>query len=254
MNPLVFSPLLATKSVGACWMIGWLAVQDRDADQAARWWRAGLDHAERALHRPWQEMTGDRDRPLLFGLREAAQVVDLASQCAAGLHLLPHMADRPGLVAEQVADSMASRLDQQARGSAALERTASALQVAADEAWRRCQAAEREVERLRGQVDGLMGCLTAPADQRIAIFGSGQGGRQALDRFRRLGARVDCIADNDRARWGQAVDEVPIVDPQTLRQRGVSFVAVASRPGRDAICAQLRAFGYHDGRDFITLG
>lgn len=256
LDPLVFSPLLATKSVSACWMLGWLAVQDRDEAHAARWWRAGIDHAERALHRPWHELTGDLDRPLLFGLREAAQVVDLASQCAAGLHLLPHAAERPGLVAEQVAASMASRLERQERATVSLERTAAALQAAADQAWRRCQAAESEVERLRRQLEGLtsMDAISvADGGRRIAIFGSGQGGRQALERLRRAGARVHCFADNDRQRWGQAVDEVPIVDPATLRERGVNFIAVASRPGREAICAQLRGFGYDDGRDFITL-
>ncbi|MDH4066674.1 MAG: class I SAM-dependent methyltransferase, partial [Acidobacteriota bacterium] len=51
-DPLVFSPLLATKTVSACWLLGWMAVQARDVSGAARRWRAGVHHAERALHRP----------------------------------------------------------------------------------------------------------------------------------------------------------------------------------------------------------
>ena len=34
----------------------------------------------------------DRDEPVIFGLREATQIVDLASECATALHLLPHSA------------------------------------------------------------------------------------------------------------------------------------------------------------------
>lgn len=256
VDPLVFSPLLATKSVSACWLLGWLALQGHDASSAARWWRAGIDHAERALHRPWSEMMGDRDRPLLFGLRETAQVVDLASQCAAGLHLLPHAAERPGLVASQVADSMVDRLERQARAMAGLERTARTLQEAAASAWRRCQAAEREADALRQRLQDAesLEILAEPqAERRVAIFGTGQAGRQALIRLRRIGAHVDCFADNDRGRWGQAVEDVPVVDPGTLRARGVTFVAVASLPGGDAIRAQLTSFGFREGRDFVTV-
>ena len=95
--------------------------------------------------------------------------------------------------------------------------------------------------------------LEGQSHRRIAIFGTGQGGRSALTRLRGIGARVECFADNDPSRWGHSVEDVPIVDPGTLRARGVDFVAVASLPGRDAICAQLTRFGYHDGRDFVTL-
>jgi 2-polyprenyl-3-methyl-5-hydroxy-6-metoxy-1,4-benzoquinol methylase len=255
-DPLVFSPLLATKSVSACWLLGWNSLQEHDVASAARWWRAGIDHAERALHRPWSEMMGDRDRPLLFGLRETAQVVDLASQCAAGLHLLPHAAERPGLVASQVAESMAGRLERQAHAMAGLAQAARALQEEAATAWQRCQAAEREADALRQRLRDTetLATLVEPlAERRVAIFGTGLAGRQALVRLRRIGAHVDCFADNDRGRWGQAVEEVPVVDPGTLRARGVTFVAVASLPGRDAIRAQLTSFGFREGHDFVTV-
>lgn len=254
-DPLRFNPLLATKSVGASWLLGWLAVQARDVEGAGRWWRAGVDHAERALRRPWREMMVDRDRPVLFGLREAALVVDLASQCAAGLHLLHHASDRPGLVASQVADSMAERLARQTRSCDRLEQAASDLQASAAEAWQRCQAAEAEVFRLRRQL--AVSAMTPPSpggdDRRVAIFGTGQGGRQVLAQLRELGVRIECFADNDPSRWDQPVDEVPVVDPASLRARGVGFVAVASAPGRDAIFAQLCALGFREGRDFAAF-
>ncbi|MGE0464109.1 MAG: methyltransferase domain-containing protein [Vicinamibacterales bacterium] len=244
-DPLVFSPLLATKSVGACWLLGWLAAQVRDLAGAARWWRAGVDHAERALHRPWSELVGDRDRPLLFGLREAAQVVDLASQCASGLHLLPHAADRPGVFWSQISESMAGRAERMER-----------LQAEASESWRRCRAAEAEVGRLREAL-AVPWVLRVPASLReglrVAIFGTGQGGRNVLTRFRAGGVDVECFADNDRSRWDQRIDDVPVVDPATLPARGVSFIAVASAPGREAIVRQLTALGYRAEHDFVAV-
>ncbi len=52
----------------------------------------------------------DRERPALFGLREAAAIVDLASQCASGLALLDHARERPGIVAAQLFESLQERL------------------------------------------------------------------------------------------------------------------------------------------------
>lgn len=109
-DALDFSPLLATKTVGAAFLRGWIALQARDIDAAGRWWTDGVAHAERALHRPWHELMLDRERPALFGLREATAIVDLASQCASGLALLDHALERPGVVAAQLFESLQERL------------------------------------------------------------------------------------------------------------------------------------------------
>lgn len=99
--------------------------------------------------------------------------------------------------------------------------------------------------------------LRAPAEARsglrVAIFGTGRGGRNALARFRAFGVAVACFADNDRTRWNQRIDDVPVVDPATLPARGVSFIAIASVPGRDAIARQLTALGFRAERDFAAV-
>lgn len=110
-DALGFSPLLATKTVAAAFTRGWIALQTRDIDEARRWWTLGVQQAERALHRPWSDMLLNPESPALFGLREAALVVDLASQCASGLGLSAHALDRPGLVASQLFWSLKERLD-----------------------------------------------------------------------------------------------------------------------------------------------
>jgi 2-polyprenyl-3-methyl-5-hydroxy-6-metoxy-1,4-benzoquinol methylase len=107
-DALRFSPHLATKTVGAAFLRGWLAAQTGDGDRARLWWARGIEHAERALHRPWEELLVSRERPALFGLREAALIVDAASQCATGLSLLHH-ADRPGILAAQLFESLVER-------------------------------------------------------------------------------------------------------------------------------------------------
>jgi SAM-dependent methyltransferase len=105
-DALDFSALLATKTVSAAFLRGWMALQTGELLTARQWWTAGLNQAERALHRPWEELVMSRESPALFGLREAASIVDMASQCAAGLALSDHASDRPGIVAAQLFESL----------------------------------------------------------------------------------------------------------------------------------------------------
>jgi SAM-dependent methyltransferase len=110
-DALRFAPHLATKTVGAAFLRGWIALQSGCTSVARHWWTIGIDHAERALRRPWSELMLNRDTPAIFGLREATVIVDLASQCATGLALSSHAADRPGLVASQLFESLRHQLE-----------------------------------------------------------------------------------------------------------------------------------------------
>ena len=241
-DAMAFSPHLATKTVGAAFLRGWLAAQCGDVDGARRWWTTGISQAEQALGQPWDDLLVSRRSPALFGLREATLIVDLASRCAAGLHLLPHLTDRPGLVLSQVFESPAERGSRNAERVQSLERQLEALTRENDElrAHARAAALLRSGEAL-------------PADVRIAVFGAGSGGRRALRSLRARGGDVACITDNDRARLGATIDGVPVVDPASLPERGIDIVAVASLPGRSAIFAQLAQMGYEIGRDFASV-
>jgi 2-polyprenyl-3-methyl-5-hydroxy-6-metoxy-1,4-benzoquinol methylase len=238
-DAIAFSPLLATKTVGAAFLLGWLAAQTRDKAEARRWWSLGIREAERALGLPWDALLISRHEPALFGLREATQIVEAASRCAAGLHLLPQIDERPGLVLSQLFETDADR-------------------TRVRELEREVAEARREIERLRteAQATALLGSGQGmvPADLNVAVFGAGKGGERALATLRRRGVSVTCIADNDDSRHGSEIDGVPVVDPATLRRRGVDLVAVASLPGRAAIFAQLEGLGYRIGRDATFLG
>jgi hypothetical protein len=248
-DALAFSPLLTTKTVAAAFLRGWLAAPAGDADTARTWFHTGIAGAERALHRPWDELLLGRLAPSLFGLREATLVVDLASRCAAALLLLPQLAERPGIFAAQVFDSLAER----ARGAQARSQ-----QLEAE-----LEAARAEVGALRSQADRIRADAQAalllqngqpmPSHLRVAIFGAGSGGRRALDALRLRGATIACVTDNDATRHGTMIEGVPIVPPASLPAQAIDLIAVASLPGRAAIFAQLEDLGYRAGLDFACV-
>ena len=92
IDPLVYSPLIATKTVDACRLAGTLAFQAGNAEDARDSWRLAISLAERALAGDWREIRGDVEHPLTFGLQEASAVLRAASRCADGLH---HLKTRP---------------------------------------------------------------------------------------------------------------------------------------------------------------
>uniref|UniRef100_UPI0035B403BE methyltransferase domain-containing protein n=1 Tax=Hylemonella sp. TaxID=2066020 RepID=UPI0035B403BE len=87
-DPLVYSPLLATKTVNACRLGGQLLFQAGRLDEARDMWKRGIIGAQAAVCGNWREILGDLDSPFTFGLREMAEVLDSAGGCADGLHHL----------------------------------------------------------------------------------------------------------------------------------------------------------------------
>ncbi|MGE0863299.1 MAG: methyltransferase domain-containing protein [Vicinamibacterales bacterium] len=252
-DPLEYNPLLATKTVAAYWLLGWMALQSGDLNRARAQWTAGITAAERAMHRPWEEMLVTWSSPVLFGLREAVHIVDLASQCASGLHLLPHAIDRPGVVAAHLAESMARQIEHQTRAARRLEDDDQPVLDAgtADPPRAMTTAPSRPKQRATAMLDD-----TAPAvaaDLRVAIFGAGSRGVRTLAQLRRKGATVDCFVDNNATKWYENIGGVPVVAPAALRARRIDVIAVASIPGRDAIFSQLERLGYQAGHDFDAV-
>jgi len=248
-DPLPYNPLLATKTVAASWLLGWMALQAGDLNRARSWWTAGIAGAEAAVKRPWDELMVTWSSPVLFGLREAARIMDLASQCAAGLHLLPHATDRPGVVAGHLADSMARQIEQyhrQAAGPGRLQ--CDGPGTLPGEPPRAGAAAPRQKTRAAALLEDAG--QPVPADMRIAIFGAGPRGVRALAQLRRKGATVDCFVDNNATKWYANIGGVPVVSPAALRARRIDIIGVASLPGRDAIFTQLERLGYQPGHDF----
>ena len=244
MDASAFSVLLDTKIVGAALLAGWLALQAGTHDEARELWALGLRRAEEDVRRPWEALLVDPARPPLFALRELALVVELASQCASGLHLLEDADARPGAVASELWNTSASRY-------AAAERRGRMLGSYADY-WR--QGRDRYLDVAR-QVPALAIVQAVPLLTRhmVAIFGSGAGGRAALHHVRACGHDVVTFLDNDVRRWGTCIESIPVAAPAALGASGASIVIIASEPGEAAIRAQLRELGLRDAVHFASI-
>lgn len=246
-DPLVYNPLLATKTVSAAWLLGWIALQMGDLDRARSWWTSGVAAAERALQRPWEELMVSWSSPVLFGLRDAALIVDLASQCATGLHLLPHAADRPGLVAAQLADSMGGQLDRFRREERLRRAPLAAATLPAGAPRLESRPLPRATALLKSPSQQV------PSGLRLAIFGVGNYGQDALHRLRQRGANVACFSDLNSTHWYDKLEGLPVVAPAALRARKIDLIAVACLEAKEAAFAQLERLGYEPGRDFDTV-
>lgn len=98
LDPVPFSPLLASKTVEALFFAGVLAMNAGDAAAARQAWERGLTETRRALSGDWSQIWDDPARPAPFALPEVASVADAASMCAQGLIGLDEWTDRPGRV------------------------------------------------------------------------------------------------------------------------------------------------------------
>ncbi len=98
LDPLVFSPLLATKTIDALFRAGLLHWNDGDAEAARQCWRRGLAESRRVLQADWSDVCGSLDEPVTFGLPEVAQVAHGAARCADALWASQRAAHAPGLM------------------------------------------------------------------------------------------------------------------------------------------------------------
>lgn len=97
MDFTVFSPLIATKTIASCFMLGTMRLADGDAAGAAASFAAGVHAGRKALHADDLNAIGNVENPLAFGFKELAEVADMAGQCATALRWLPHFQRSPGL-------------------------------------------------------------------------------------------------------------------------------------------------------------
>lgn len=167
LDPLAFSPLLATKTVEACAIVGQMAASDGDASGARRWWIRGLTETRRVLTSDWSQIWGSPEHPAPFSMPEIATVLDGAAMCAAGLNGLESWQERAGpawraMHAGTKADLRSwiahlERREAASRGGAmAAEREARKWLESQASGWRRiAERREREMLELRNWCDQL---------------------------------------------------------------------------------------------------
>lgn len=97
MDPLRFSPLIATKLLAAHFLAGTMHLVDQNENAAQNAFVAGIEAARRALHAPDVNAIGNPLHPLAFGFVELAEIADMASQCALAIDALPRFRRSPAL-------------------------------------------------------------------------------------------------------------------------------------------------------------
>ena len=71
------------------------------------------------------------------------------------------------------------------------------------------EGAEGAQQREASAFDELTGGNTT----ELVLFGAGNLGRRTLARLRKIGVSPLCFIDNNSARWGQAIDGIPVMSP-----------------------------------------
>lgn len=143
LDCVVFSPLLATKTIEALLLAGRLALAAGQRDDARDCWRRGVLEARRVLQGDWGAVWGKAERPAWFALPEVTQVVDLATRCGHALEMVDQRSSRPGLSWRLARESWTQRLSQEQSTRAWFERQSGE--------WRRgVEQRERMIHELRG--------------------------------------------------------------------------------------------------------
>lgn len=84
---IMFSPSLATKTVSAAIKLGELYLIQNNIDLARSYWKRALNEAVKAFKVNWEDWWGDIEIPLSFEMKEASQLLDLASLASHALVL-----------------------------------------------------------------------------------------------------------------------------------------------------------------------
>ena len=92
---------VSTKFTEAYFLLGWLHYVSGEADDAKKWWTAGIDFGSRMVKQPMSTMLINEEWPNLFdhgdGMREVIYALENVAKCANGLHILQrdHVGERP---------------------------------------------------------------------------------------------------------------------------------------------------------------
>jgi SAM-dependent methyltransferase len=92
-----FSPILATKTVAASFFEGRIRLADGDIERAKACFAHGLAEALAAVKGDLNDIVGNPEQPIPFGLTELAEVIDMGSQCANAIAHAPLWKRDPGL-------------------------------------------------------------------------------------------------------------------------------------------------------------
>lgn len=96
MDALFFCPLLATKTISSLMFAGLILAGNNKFEEAKKEFQAAIKISHQVLQGDWKNIIGSFDYPLTFGLSEAAEILDIASQCAQACHAIDRQESVPG--------------------------------------------------------------------------------------------------------------------------------------------------------------
>jgi SAM-dependent methyltransferase/uncharacterized protein YbaR (Trm112 family) len=113
----------------------------------------------------------------------------------------------------------------------------------------------RGVRDDRAILPTLLGDVPNLDNVRIAIFGSGAGGHEAIRTLRSYGLADNVVAvfDNSMGKHGTIMNGIQVTPLDWVARDAYDFVVIASLPGRVAISRQLDALGLKAQRDYGSV-
>jgi glycosyltransferase involved in cell wall biosynthesis len=164
MDPVPFSPLLATKTVAALDLAASFAVARRDYETARQYLERAVREVQRVLSGDWVNILGDVTKPLSFGLPEVSQLAELGARCAYLLNYLADAGYRPGLVWREHRGFYE-------RGFEAKDAQIGALLDRNTFLYGETQRLEAFVQELRGEADRLEGIIQQGKNEEARLEG-----------------------------------------------------------------------------------
>jgi len=89
--------------------------------------------------------------------------------------------------------------------------------------------------------------------RRVVIYGSGQGGLDALKLASDRKWEVACFVDSDDKKWGKTLENHEIKSPDILKSEDFDIIIIASAPGGEAISLLLEEMGFRPGKGYLLL-
>ena len=92
--------------------------------------------------------------------------------------------------------------------------------------------------------------------ERIVLFGAGQGSVEFLQYIDESPTRPEVIAvtDNDSSMWGKRLEGIEIIPPKTVWDTDFQRIVITTVSGREAVSDQLRSMGLTEGTHFCKIG
>ncbi len=245
LDPLVFSPLLASKTVDALFHAGLIRHNAGDLDAARDHWQHALRQFEQAIKSDWLNVWGSPSRPLSFAHADLIALVDTAGRCIGALRALETCRLRPGLAwmlsHPQTTANMRSWIERLERAKRWLARQASWHQRHAGELQRQLHAALAKIEALQKRLHTesdrkrRIEDMRRPLDEQRAVI---DRQRERIERLEQANAWLREHVEHLRTAHDRLIDRCERSEAWARRSReAIAFWRAQHEHARDLLAS-----------------